>query len=444
MSDHPMDADSSAPRTTPETPTTLSFLGCDVPLDHPAHTSEVKTAYCIADLPEHLRATFAPGEDLDCRYLSWSLKGTRGEPGRTTLENLLARFDDALRQAWATNASQTAQLETAAAELSNAHRDVAHAQDVARAQATARETAERLASTAQEIVKSVSGGSASTPIRRRLDNPPVFSGDETDPTLRQELYTNLRSKARHVLAADSALFRSASDRILWLGTLFKGPAYTRLRSMLDLVAADPVADSWTSGAMTWRDTDDVFEFLDLTYIVQDVIATARLSFHALTQGNRIFADFISDFVRLADACDYPPLHRVESLREKVSTRLKNNLVSVIDRPASDDFPGWMGLFRQLTNNLADLDCRKAHAPTSTPRRNDPSGSGPMDLDVVSTRRPPLLRTNGNAAATTSSASTAAALATSPRLAGTGRKKPNSWPQSRSGVSSPPSRLRVPR
>lgn len=129
--------------------------------------------------------------------------------------------------------------------------------------------------------------------------------------------------------------------------------------------------------------------MDLVYVIEDVVAVSRREFESLTQKSTPYPDFIGHFIRLADLCGYPGVLRVEALRQKVNGSLQSALVSVVERPPTSDFEGWVNLFRKLSNNIADHSFRQGHlttAPGPQPVARKLNSPEPMQLDYVPTIR----------------------------------------------------------
>ncbi|RYO77869.1 hypothetical protein DL764_010171 [Monosporascus ibericus] len=222
--------------------------------------------------------------------------------------------------------------------------------------------------------------------RLRGSEPPVYKGDAKDSMVRQEEYTNWRSLVRLKLAIDRHAYPTPGDRIMYAAQRLQGDAYSRVREKIDEVAARPLnSEAWSHG---WRDVDDMLLFLDQVYITVDVLAQAHRDFQGLKQGPMSFADFISDFIRLADQSRQPPALRVISLQQKVNGALQEALVPQVRRPGPEDDTAWIQLFRDLSNNIADRAFLKRmgrpfgnNVPTPQPPSNA-SEPEPMQLDAA--------------------------------------------------------------
>ena len=189
------------------------------------------------------------------------------------------------------------------------------------------------------------------PQRPRGPDVHIFRGDAKDGDKRQEEYTNWRSALRLKLALDKATYPSASDRIMYAAQRLEGDAFSRIRSKVDEVAANPTSPwQWTHG---WQDVNDLIKHLDEVYITIDELATAYRNFKGLKQGNMAFGNFLAAFNRHADQCDLAPELRVNAMKEKINSRLKDQLVGIVNRPGPHDITGWIHTIRQLANNIAD-------------------------------------------------------------------------------------------
>lgn len=233
-------------------------------------------------------------------------------------------------------------------------------------------------------------GSATMIPRPRGGEPPVFDETERDPSRRQNEYTNWRSLIRLKLALDSASFPSPLDRILYTCSRLGGAAFTRVRDRVEMVASNPLdIRQWPLG---WTDYGAVLQGLDPCYIVVDTYSAAVRDFEDLLQGDMPYANFISEFVRLADVSRRSDDQRVEGLKAKVNTKLQDALVGVTGRPGHDDINGWIDLLRELSNNLADREFRQRRVPSSMERRENASSSpadhgDPMQLDKIGADTP---------------------------------------------------------
>ncbi|RYO95102.1 hypothetical protein DL764_007752 [Monosporascus ibericus] len=222
--------------------------------------------------------------------------------------------------------------------------------------------------------------------RLRGSEPPVYKGDAKDSMVRQEEYTNWRSLVRLKLAINRNAYPTPGDRIMYAAQRLQGDAYSRVREKIDEVAARPLnPEAWSHG---WRDVDDMLLFLDQVYITVDVLAQAHRDFQGLKQGSMSFADFISDFIRLADQSRQPPALRIVSLQQKVNGALQEALVPQVRRPGPEDDAAWIQLFRDLSNNIADQAFLRRmgrssgnNVPTPQPPSND-SELEPMQLDAA--------------------------------------------------------------
>lgn len=236
--------------------------------------------------------------------------------------------------------------------------------------------------------------------RPRGADPPVFKG-EPAPTraaivARQEEFTNWRSLLAVKLVMDRDAYPSPVDRILYTASCLGGDAYQQIRSKIDAITSN--ADDPSQWAEV-QDYCDILKDLNRAYITIDVTAEARRNFDILKMEpdkgpKRHYSDFITSFIKLSDLADYDDTHKVKALRDKVSRALSAALVSITDRPANDDFTGWVEMFRQLQCNIDDNLSRNNPWYDSKPNRggsgNGGGGGDPMDLSKIGEGpRPPL-------------------------------------------------------
>lgn len=237
---------------------------------------------------------------------------------------------------------------------------------------------------------------ASPPMTPRPTAPdtPIFSGETKDPATRQDEYTNWKTSIRVKLTMDRAAFPAPADRLLYTAQRLQGAAFTRVRAKVDEITNNPTnPSSWTHD---WRDYNDMFKYLDEVYVTHDTLAQAHRDFTGLTQDQRSYADFISLFTHYADQSNQPAEIQVVSLQQKVNNELRKALVPVISRPGQADVTGWIKLFRELSNNIADEKFlrKSGHQPSSTgghvyrPAPSPPPAHDPdaMQLDMVSTSK----------------------------------------------------------
>lgn len=234
-----------------------------------------------------------------------------------------------------------------------------------------------------------SAGNTTTP-RPVGAEPPTFSGAQGDDAQRQEEYVTWKSLLNIKFTLDGAFYSTPTARVLYAAQRLSGDAYRHVRDAVDSVATNPENPS------TWiknlSDYTSLFDLLDPVYKTQDTRAAARRNFDTLKQKNTRFGDFISAFIRLADMGGYPANMRVEALKNKVSIELSKAAVHQISRPGPEDFDGWVKMYRDLSNNLADHAHRSnqggatpaikpsSHLPSPTPALE----GDPMDLSKITT------------------------------------------------------------
>jgi hypothetical protein len=190
----------------------------------------------------------------------------------------------------------------------------------------------------------------------------VFSGTEKDETRRQEQYETWKSQLYIKLALDGEAFPGEWAKVLYACQHLSHTAFAHVRDVADSVAQHKYnPDAWKGGV---RQFEDLIKLLDPVYLTQDAKAASRRKFQALKQNNKKFGDFISEFIRLSDVCGYPDFLRVESLRQKVCTELDRAVMYQVNRPSDVDFNGWVKLYRNLANNIADVTARPPPGPAT--------------------------------------------------------------------------------
>ncbi|KAK4170644.1 hypothetical protein QBC36DRAFT_143814, partial [Triangularia setosa] len=227
--------------------------------------------------------------------------------------------------------------------------------------------------------------------RPRGAEPPIFTGQgRTSARARQEEYTNWRSLVKVKMTLDCVAFPTPAERILYISQYLQGDAFTRVRALVESVTDNPHSPS------TWltqiADYTGLFTILDPVYITIDVYSESVRLFEGLEQGEKTsFADFIAEFIKLADLASVSNRGRVHALKKKVNKGLRDALVSVTQRPGLDEFDdrpdgtaGWVSLFRQLNNNILDREFQ-TRTNTGTFRPPPPINTAP-DGDAMNLNR----------------------------------------------------------
>lgn len=205
-------------------------------------------------------------------------------------------------------------------------------------------------------------GSGALSHRSKTADPDHFDASEVDPSKRQRIYWEWRSKVVLKLGMDHFAYPAAADRIGYIATRLKGEAWESIHERIEHVVAnrnDP--GTWPEG---WTDYLQVLQEMDMTYMVVNAKEEAKLDFNRLRQEGRWshFSNFITEFIRLATKAAIVPQQQVVALQEKVTTELYNKAQGV-DQPADGDVSGWIQRYRAYA---ALMDQSKWRRAGSTP------------------------------------------------------------------------------
>ncbi|KAK4148542.1 hypothetical protein C8A00DRAFT_38881 [Chaetomidium leptoderma] len=134
------------------------------------------------------------------------------------------------------------------------------------------------------------------------------------------------------------------------------------------------------------------EHLAKKYATLDLVADAENKLRRLKQADefRVFTDFLTEFVNLADICDWDSITRVRNFREKIASELTTMVSNQVNLPARDDWDKWVEIVSTLAaNKEAEINMKKANGRYNNGgggngggnAKNDPKND-PMDIDTM--------------------------------------------------------------
>ena len=154
--------------------------------------------------------------------------------------------------------------------------------------------------------------------QQNIPDPEKFSGD------RKELKPFL-SQVRLKLQGNDAMFPTLSLRLAYIASLVKGPAYAHIE--------DHISD----GFSRIPDVEALLRILSCAFGDPDEVGTAEREIKTLRQKNSDFATYFAEFQRLMTILRWDPRARRATLREGLSTELKDALVFMEEKSELGDF-----------------------------------------------------------------------------------------------------------
>ncbi|KAK4232759.1 hypothetical protein C8A03DRAFT_39614, partial [Achaetomium macrosporum] len=179
-------------------------------------------------------------------------------------------------------------------------------------------------------------------------------------------------------------------KILYAATLLTGSAGDGVSHVIEKINANSNDDSkWP-----FKTGQEFMTHLAGKYATMDLEADAENKLRDLDQSGKFanFTDFLTQFVNLADICDWDAAARVRFLREKTSKEMRRAFAVQINVPAKDDFAGWVRMAQQLAVNA---EAERQREKTSNGHHANHGGGGgggkaknnddkgdPMDIDAI--------------------------------------------------------------
>lgn len=186
---------------------------------------------------------------------------------------------------------------------------------------------------------------ATTTRKSLMKDPTRFTGEEKDASKRHDAFTNWKSKILLRWRQDSQDFPDEFTKILHASGLLDGRASQGIDSDLRKVLDSEDDDSnWP-----WKTGEEFLNSLDKKYNTVDVRGEARQKLHKLMQADdfAVYADFITEFLRLADRAGWDNEMKVYQVKHKVNGKIREAISVQATVPDDDDLDGWLTLLRNL-------------------------------------------------------------------------------------------------
>jgi hypothetical protein len=182
--------------------------------------------------------------------------------------------------------------------------------------------------------------------RQISHDPEPFSGNDKNIVHRQETYGTWKSQVWLNFAQDSNVFNIEKCRILHICGLLSGQAYQNNRDLLDTIIqhpGDPASWEWTTAGAALTVLDRQYETLNLSL-------SASIVFDKCHQKNRLFQNFLAEFIGLAKKCKKMEEQKVEALKKKVSEPIVKALSTLDTLSLRNDFTAWAAKCQTFYNN----------------------------------------------------------------------------------------------
>jgi Retrotransposon gag protein/Zinc knuckle len=191
----------------------------------------------------------------------------------------------------------------------------------------------------------------------------VSGGGSGQP--KPEPFTGEREKLRSFLAQlrlQCALIADVQDKLRRAVSLLRGDA---LNQILPYIKNDKIEFSDLTNLI--QVLEEVFDNLN-----QRRDAEAHLT--RISQGDKDFSSYFAKFQRYAAEVDWNESAKLSALKSRLSSRLKQNLITVVDEPAG--FKEWVELCQRLDNRRRAFLADKANqrAPATTQPQGKPAKS----------------------------------------------------------------------
>lgn len=242
--------------------------------------------------------------------------------------------------------------------------------------------------------------------RRTSASPPKFNGDEKDAIKKQEEYIAWKNQIRINFLMDKGCFTEELNRILHISSLLGSTAYSTNKVYFDNVLNNPYQPgAWKMGSgKEIKTSAALLEHLDKHFITVNLKLEANRKFDLLVMENdrvkMTFPDFLAELRNHGAESSKTQEQMVDALKKKVSSKTKDRISHIIDRPADNDFEKWVEKCQTFWENLQGLEHNtnsikhqfRSNNPHNNTARIQPQqqqtvltvsqGGDAMDLDVI--------------------------------------------------------------
>jgi hypothetical protein len=188
-----------------------------------------------------------------------------------------------------------------------------------------------------------------------LPHPPEFSGDHKE-------LLNFISKVCSKLAGESSRYIDDQHKLRYVYGFLKGNAQNQIQPYIlpDKIKLDNV--------------EALISILEATFGDPDQVGTASAELDKLTQGNKEFSQYYTEFQRLMAILDYDSNANKAALKRGLSRELQTGLIYQAEEP--QDFEKFVDLCMKLDYRIHTHTAATKRQTTPAPPRTRPASTRP--------------------------------------------------------------------
>ncbi|KAI0568727.1 reverse transcriptase, partial [Pyrenophora tritici-repentis] len=187
-------------------------------------------------------------------------------------------------------------------------------------------------------------------VKRSTQDPPAFTGGETNISKSQNDFLTWRTKITGNLLVDADVFNSEFKKIHYLSTVLTGSAYEICRDNFEKITNNQHnPESWP-----WKTAQEVVQNLTHRFVTLDLSRQAIIDLENLEMKNAPYANFKSKFDILSARADMTDVQKVRLLKEKVSRELQETSMNRGNQPEKDDITAWSKRFQDIWEDRLDF------------------------------------------------------------------------------------------
>ncbi|KAI0603926.1 reverse transcriptase, partial [Pyrenophora tritici-repentis] len=187
-------------------------------------------------------------------------------------------------------------------------------------------------------------------VKRSTQDPPAFTGGETNISKSQNDFLTWRTKITGNLLVDADVFNSEFKKIHYLSTVLTGSAYEICRDNFEKITNNQHnPELWP-----WKTAQEVVQNLTHRFVTLDLSRQAIIDLENLEMKNAPYANFKSKFDILSARADMTDVQKVRLLKEKVSRELQETSMNRGNQPEKDDITAWSKRFQDIWEDRLDF------------------------------------------------------------------------------------------